>query len=534
MPTQPDYNPQEHHTRIEEEYRRRSADDPLLFARGLVIPSASGPRLFDACIAPFQQECLELLAPSLLAIRDKRMPPRRRFWVERTKKASKDADIAICILWLMAFCKQPVLAQVSAANQQQAGIIKRRAKDLLHYNPWLNALVQIQQNKIPSANGMGETVIEATGSSGAKQGDTPDLLVLNELVHVDKWGVNETHMNNADGVPRSVVIISTNAGIKGSKAWQWRQNAIQNPDRWTVKLWKGRAPWVSEKDMEDARRRDPVGAEFARLWLGDWISGTGDAVPESEIDRCFRLLGPLDGPEIGWRYVAGLDLGISHDHAGIALLGAHPGEQRVKVARVAGFAPSLPNDQGQLEVDEERVKAECLRLCKHFRIEWFGYDPAAGGSFMAQWLRKQGVPMREMTFASDKNLNEMATRFVQVVKADKLECYEDEEGRLRRDIAKFNIVPRTKGGYRLEAISDASGHADVGTALVVCLPKAVELAGINVENLADVILHEEHSADLSPEELEAMPEQLRELCDMYDDISEDLRISKRYRQSQDY
>jgi len=295
------------------------------------------------------------------------MPPLRRFWIERTKKASKDADLAACLLWLMAFPQRPILCQVSAANQKQAGIIKRRAADLLHYNPWLQERVRIQLNRILGA--MGEVVIEATGSSGASQGDTPDLLILNELVHVDRWGVNETHMNNADGVPQGVVIISTNAGIKGTPAWRWRQAAVEHPERWTILDWKRRAPWVSADDVADAKRRDPVGAEFDRLWNGNWQSGTGGSVPENEIDRCFRLSGPIEQPEHGWHYLAGLDLGISHDHAGVVLLGFHPLEQRIKVAWLRGFAPELPNDRGQLEVNIEQVRACCLNIHKRFHIE---------------------------------------------------------------------------------------------------------------------------------------------------------------------
>jgi hypothetical protein len=56
-----------------------------------------------------------------------------------------------------------------------------------------------------------------------------------------------------------------------------------------------------------------------------------------------------------------------------------------------------------------------------FGIEWFGYDPATGGSFMAQRLRRKGVPMREMTFASSSNQTLMAVSFFTSVKSGRLE-----------------------------------------------------------------------------------------------------------------
>jgi hypothetical protein len=506
----------------EMEYRSRSANDFTLFYKGLVIPSAYGPKLLGLCLADFQEEAFNSLAPSLRAVRDGTMPPRRRFWLERTKKASKDADLAICILWLMAFPKRPVLVQVSAANQQQAGIIKRRAADILHYNPWLADRVRITRYGIVGFGGLGEVIIEATGSSGAKQGDTPALLILNELVHVDKWDVNQTHMNNADGVPQGVVIISTNAGIKGSHAEKWKKNAINNQDRWTILSFKGVAPWVNKKDVEDARRRDPVGSEHDRLWGGLWTSGVGDAVEEAAIDACFVLPGPLEKPEDGWRYVAGLDLGISHDHAGIVVVGASQKLQMMKVARVFGYRPDFLNPStGKLEVNFTTVQESCLQLSKHYRVSWFGFDPAAGGSFMAQQLRAKGVPMHDMSFSSKKNTTTMALSFIQSLKARKLQCYEDEEGRLRRDFGKFQIVTditKIPTKHVLKAVSDEWGHADVGTALLICLPKAIQLAGISGFFDSDSVLFEDLTEEAKEETIATMSEGMQEIITAYDNL----------------
>ena len=56
---------------------------------------------------------------------------------------------------------------------------------------------------------------------------------------------------------------------------------------------EGRAPWITEADMEDARRRDPGGKEFARLWQGLWVSQRGDAISEADINAMFELEGPM-------------------------------------------------------------------------------------------------------------------------------------------------------------------------------------------------------------------------------------------------
>src|SRR3972149_11158288 len=119
---------------VERIYVAKSEDDPMLFIRGLKIPSAHGPVRFQSCATQFQLDCFAALAPSLIAVRNGTMPGRRRFWIERTKKAGKDSDLAACLLWLIAFPTRPLYCQVGAADQDQAAIVKRRIADLLYHH----------------------------------------------------------------------------------------------------------------------------------------------------------------------------------------------------------------------------------------------------------------------------------------------------------------------------------------------------------------------------------------------------------------
>ena len=501
---------------IDEAYFVRCHADFLFFASGLTIPSAAGPMVFNDCMVNFQAEFFQSVAPSLLAVRDGKMPPARRFWVERTKKSAKDSDVAVCLLWLMAFPVRPVLVQVSAANKKQASIIKRRVSDILHYNPWLNDRVRILQNKIVNCERTGEVVIEATNTAEVAHGETPDLLVLNELVHVAKWSVMEAHMNNADGSPRGVVIVATNSGFKGTKAETWRRLALDNRSRWSVHVWRKTAPWLDAADLSDAKRRNTP-SEYRRLWEGKWVSGKGDAVDEDIIDLCFRPnLAPLKVPEPGWIYGAGLDLGVNHDHAGLTAIGMHVKEQRIRIVQIRSWEPVMETSEGHLEVDLMAVEECCFRMHKTFRFAWLCYDPSTGGSFMAQRLSRVGVPMRKMSFSVPANLTAMAQTFVQVMNDGVLECFEDE--RMRRDFGKFDIVRKMPAGYRLVAVSDEHGHADVGTALVVALPAAVEVlsvGGYGLDDDTELVMYETEKA--TPDEVEAMPAELREIYEVHAD-----------------
>ncbi len=513
----------------EAKYQAASENNFLFFVKGLAIPAAHGPMLFgdEDCMADFQRQAFESIAPALHAVKDGKLPSCRRYWWERTKKGSKDADIACCLLWLIAFVDRPFLIQVCAANSDQASIIEDRARAIVHLNPWLNERIEIVERCIRSRK-MPKLVrcdIEATGSAGAAQGPTPDVLVLNELVHVDKWKVMEAHMNNADGVPRGLAIVATNAGIKGSPAWTWRQRAKVSR-AWRTHILSIPAPWHAPTDIAEAKARDPLGSEYRRLWRGQWVSGLGDAVDEDSLEKCFVMEGPHIGRVDGWLYLAGLDLGVSHDHAGLALIGVNVKECKIAVAYVRGWKPEIhAASGGKKEVDIASVKKECLDIARLFNVGWFGYDPAAGGSFLAQELRQKGVPMVEAPFNAS-SLTAMATAFVTAVKDGRLECYDDDEGRVRSDFAKFNIKHTPPSNYKLVATSDSSGHADVGTAIVLALPRAMKMITIapDMTQEDDVIWADE--GDLTPEDVEEMPDELRAIYEGEDAIGDDYRTGR--------
>lgn len=504
---------------IEQAYRALSVNDPDCFIRGLMIPLVGQ---FQGCMAPFQRATFDDLVPSMRAVQLGQMPPKRRFWIERTKKASKDADIAAVLTWLLAFPKRPLYMQVGAANQEQAGIVRDRIKDLLFYNPWLQDFVEVQDTcVVHKGNGPAAKVDILTASIAGSHGATPDVMIVNELSHVQKWEFVENLLDNADGVPRGLVIVATNAGQIGSKSETWRRNALDTSGEsrshiqgggqvqviektnWTCHILSEPAPWHGKEMLADAKRRNPA-SRYKRLWQGKWTSGKGDALTEEGIDRCFKSnIKPLSKPEDGWLYVAGLDLGVSHDHSGLVIVGVQRALRRLRVAFYRAWEP-LPGG----EVNLSEVEEVCLGMSRLFRLVWFGYDPSQA-VFMAQRLRQRGCPMTEMTF-NGRNLDHMATAMVQAVEEGMLEIYSDGEDRLRRDLGKLTIVEKPYG-YKLESVRDEFGHADVGTALAICLPRAVSLLSVFGLQASDDLGVD---GELSVADADAMPDELKEIYGM--------------------
>lgn len=499
----------------------------MCFVRGVTIESAKGPRVFENCMARFQRVCFEDIASSIQSLRDGDMPETPRWWIERTKKASKDADLALIALWLTAFPRRPFLIQVGAADSDQAGIVKDRISHLLQFNPWLNDHVEMIHSQVKSKKKMndGKTPLAvmnilAADAAGA-HGGTPDLLIINELSHITRWEFAENLMDNVDGVAQGMAIIATNAGFRGTKAEVWRNAALYdsvnnaNP-AWSLHVLSKPAPWHNQAVLQDARRRNTP-SRFKRLWQGRWVSGKGDAIDDDHIDRCFCLPGPILEPEDGWIYIGGLDLGVSHDHSGLVVIGVHEREQKIKLAWMKAWSPNTNTG----EVDLIDVEDACKQVSRIYKLSILLYDPHQA-KLMAQRLVRANIPMREMSFSSGTNITNMTTAFMQVVESGKLLCYDNEDGRLRRDFGKFNIVEKSYG-YKLEAVSDEFGHADVGTALVITLPAAMEvLNGFSSFTGEEEICHVQESP-LSEEEVDALPAGLK---DIYG-VEEEVRIEER-------
>ena len=110
---------------------RNFASDPLAFIGELTVPSAAGPCRFADAMADFQRIDFQAMAPSLVALTHGKKPPTGRFWIERTKGASKDSDLACCLLWLLAFSPRPLRVQIGAYDAQQADEVRLIVKAIL-------------------------------------------------------------------------------------------------------------------------------------------------------------------------------------------------------------------------------------------------------------------------------------------------------------------------------------------------------------------------------------------------------------------
>jgi len=272
-----------------------------------------------------------------------------------------------------------------------------------------------------------------------------------------------------------------NAGFSDSWVWPVRE-AVRESTGWHFESLQGpQASWLSESTLAEQRKLLPA-VVFARLWLNQWSSGSGDALTDDQLDESTIHVGPMRGDEPGWLFVGGLDLGLRSDHTGLVVLGYHVNSGRIRLAQVQHWKPPK---EGALSVG--MIEQELLCVHRQYRLALLVADPHQA-EYLGQRIRRQGIPV-ERFGNSSKHQVEMATTLLEVFRRGGIELYPSR--RLRSDLLKLFIEEKSYG-YRLSACRDAEGHADTATAFCLALPHCTRRA------LAGSIAYDEPSSLPTP------------------------------------
>ncbi len=444
---------------------QKAATDLTYFAANLRIPSAKGDSRFDQVWADYQREYFDQIGPSLLAVERGEQPPCNQYWDERTKGGSKDTDNSVVLLHALAFSKRPLDMQVGAADRDQAGEVRKAIRDILRLNPQIAQRVEVQAWSVVCKATKCECTILATDVASA-HGARPDILFLNELSHISQEEFAANLFDNATKKPRGLRIVATNSGFRGTWQERWRNTARDgHGTRWFYHTLSEPAPWLSQEELEEAERRNSK-ARFLRLFWGVWVAQLGDALDEEDIKAAIT-----DKPMPKTRhtfYVAGLDLGIRHDHSALVVLQGDRSTQQLALAFAKNWSPNPSTGK----VDLMQVEQAVYSAFQRYGLAKVGYDPYQA-ELLSQRLALRKVPMHEMTFVG-ANLNLMANTLLDVFRSRRIQLY--DHPRLIADLNRLQIEEKSYG-YRLSATRNEDGHADLATALAIALPLAVEAAG---------------------------------------------------------
>jgi len=478
----------------------RLASDPREFRKALRIDADGGPRTLEGCLDDWQRRDFEALDTCWSAVATGRGEPRyRRAWLERPRGHSKTGDLAVMVSWCLFASRRQLAGVAAAADKDQARLLRDAIAKLVNLNGWLGNVLDCQAYRVVNRH-TGSALEIISSDTASSYGLTPDFLALDEITHWQRRDLFDSLFSSAAKRANCLVVSICNAGF--GDTWQaGLAEAVRSDPAWYVSVLDGpRASWISEKHLAEQRRLLPAIA-FERLWLNRWSAGAGDALNESDIAAAITLPGPLQKPERGWVYYAGLDLGLSRDASALAVVGRHVGyrERLPEPAR-----PKLPstieamvdlglietkvdsaaqyrqvNGSGRLRLAELRIwrhtgdgervsiteiEQAILALRERLGIAALAADPWQA-ALLIERLRKQGLAVEQVDF-TPINLRSMCSATLEAFTEQQLDLYQHDQ--LLTDLRALRVEER-QYGVRLVSPRGPNGHGDSATALSLAL-----------------------------------------------------------------
>jgi phage terminase large subunit-like protein len=483
---------------------RKLQADPAEFRRVLLIDADAGPVKLGDVLDPWQQQDFLALDPAWCRVVGQDVPCRwQRAYLERPRGHAKTSDIAVSVTWTLFASRRKLSGIAAAADEDQAALIRDAVDRLLRLNPWLREVLDVQRGRILNRHTGSELRI-ISSDAPTSYGLTPDFVVCDELTHWRNRELWDSLLSASAKRRHCFLLIIANAGF--TESWQAEtQAAIRADAGWYFHRLDGCcASWIGEQALDEQRRLLP-GIAFDRLWLNRWSAGCGDALESRDIDAAVTSGGAC-GPEPGWVYVAGLDIGLSRDASALVVVGKHvghsvrtekpkhrlcapfaamadaglldyrppveceykhvPGTGRLKVCAVKIWKPSPGR-----KVELEHVEGCILALREQFKLSVLSYDPWQS-EYVGERLRKAGLRCEPTHFTST-SLQGMATAVLDAFRDRMIELPNTlpNHAALLADLRALRIVERNYG-FRLESPHDGRGHGDAATALAIALSSA--------------------------------------------------------------
>lgn len=299
---------------VSPQYLLQCRNDPLYWRNSLNVNRTHWGNIMSAV----QRNDFLAIDPALMYLAGVRqeMPKIRKIFRQRSRGYSKSTDMASDLLWLMAFTTRRIKGFVAAADRDQARFIWDQANQLVFDNPWLADLVEIQKNKFIS-KATTSKIEFVTSDAGSSFGETPDIVVLDELTHWVTPGSKgekaqmffesciSSYGKRAD--EGAVLSVGCNAGFGIGFDWQLRERARTSPG-WHFSAPPGSSPWYSDEMLEEQRGILSDNA-FKRLYRNEWQDSGGTFVTIDEAKACVdpKLTKKSRPDQDVYAYVAAID-----------------------------------------------------------------------------------------------------------------------------------------------------------------------------------------------------------------------------------
>ncbi len=394
------------------------------------------------------------LTKDLAAVAMNRKPKYQFHLLEATKGTGKTTAIAAALAYAMQYSPRRLELRIGAGDLEQAGEV-RRAFNEFQATTQLAATFQVDNWQIQAGH---SSAIIGSSDHRTAHGSRPHVSFLDELVHHKDEQFCETMIANGLKQKNAVVIIATNAGFLNTWAWH-KVQALKDDDGTNYCRYGQPAPWLTPDQL---RRLESVLSKSAykRLYKGEWVLGSGDALDADDIGAAVIENGPMD-PEGDWVFYGGLDLATRRDTSAIVIVGLKDG--RLRLARVERWTPKGSVFGKQIVMRD--VLDKLVELSNHYRLVKV-FDDGRDDTFRQDAMHA-GVPLELFSFGAG-NQTAAAGALLSAFKERRITLYRDEQ--LLSELGTLKLIERGLTDLRIEAPRTATSHGDSALSLMLaCL-----------------------------------------------------------------
>ncbi len=299
----------------------------LHFLSHVVVDAQPNKRVFRLIAERWQWERSIRVAPAIdsLAGINTSYKGTRWFWNGYHKGSDKTHETARQLCYLLGWSQRRLNIVVCAGTEDQASLITKAMSGIVADNQWIAERVQVTKLTATGASGSEITVL--TKNAYTQQGAFPDMIVVEEVTH---WQHEESKLfwesfilGSINKRPYCVVVVSTNAGLKGS--WQWKErNRISKSSYWDFYEAPEGNPlpsWMDVRKIADASSGMTPG-ERDRLYKNRWVDPGEEHgyLTELEALQCRNYtLQEQCGGQWDKQYYLVVDYGGVHDRCALSI-----------------------------------------------------------------------------------------------------------------------------------------------------------------------------------------------------------------------
>jgi phage terminase large subunit-like protein len=386
-------------------------------------------------------------------------------FLTRARGYSKTTDLAGITLAAMATQLPPATRLYAlAADRDQGRLLVDAIRGFTMRTPGLSDLFRVENYRV--VLGREDIVLEvlAADAPGA-YGLRPAFLVVDELAQwADTPSARQlwdaTYSAMAKSATSRLVVLTT-AGDPAHWSHQIRQRAASHP-LWRLHEVPGPPPWLDPARL-DEQRAGLSPASYRRLFHNEWIAAEDRLADATAIQECVNHRGNLEVEE-RVPYVIGVDLGVTHDRAAVAVchLQHHPRtndelEAEIVVVDRLEVWEGTPTRPVDLGIVEQFI----LDAAEYYNRAAIIIDPwqAIG---IAQRLRHQKLNVTEFNFSQTSN-GHLASTLLGLLRNRLLALPDDAA--LLDELTHLRIREPSPGIFRID--HDPNRHNDRAIALLL-------------------------------------------------------------------